>query len=244
MTAPRVLLVEDDASVRRFVELALEDLPIALVSCTTVAEAIAQIAQAPVHLLITDLMLPDESGFSLLRHLRDRPGTDVETRLVAYSAGITPAVREELESLGVWKILHKPVALETLRQCVVEGTSRSTAIDQNDAPHPTDDQASAQAHALATYFAGNVQLFQAYRATCLQQFKLDAEDAEAAFAQRDAPALHRLGHSLKTVFRTIGDAPGSEAAGALERAAAIDNWEAVAQVLPALRYAMTRQTGD
>lgn len=242
MTVPRVLLVEDDASVRRFVELALEDLPIALVSCTTVAEATRQFAQGPVHLLITDLMLPDESGFSLLRNLRDRPATNVETRLVAYSAGITPEVREELESLGVWKVLHKPVALETLRQCVIEGISRSTAIHQSDVSQATDDQASAQAHALATYFAGNVPLYQAYRATCLQQFKLDAATADAALAQRDAPALHRLGHSLKTVFRTIGDEPGCDAARALEHAAAIGNWEAVAQIFPALRHALTRQT--
>lgn len=240
MTVPRVLLVEDDASVRRFVELALEDLPIALVSCATVAEAIRQFAQSPVHLLITDLMLPDESGFSLLRHLRGRPAAKVETRFVAYSAGITPEVREELESLGVWKVLDKPVALETLRQCVFDGIARSTAIHQSEAPHPADDLASAQAHALATYFAGNVQLYQDYRATCLQQFQLDAANADAAVAQRDAPALHRIGHSLKTVFRTIGDETGCEAARALEHAAATNNWEALAEALPALHQALTR----
>lgn len=244
MTTPRVLLVEDDASVRRFVELALEDLPIALASCATVAQAIEQFAQGPWALLITDLMLPDASGFTLLRHLRARPDQSLNTRLVAYSAGITPEVRQELESLGVWKTLHKPVALETLRQCVSEGISQATPNTQAaDTEHP-GSQTSAQAHALATYFAGNVALFQTYRATCLRQFGLDAVQGEASLARRDAAALQRLGHSLKTVFRTLGDAPASDAARAVEHAAEAEDWEALANAWPALREALADQAGE
>ena len=36
MTRPRVLLVEDDPSLRRFVRMALEELPIDLIECDSV----------------------------------------------------------------------------------------------------------------------------------------------------------------------------------------------------------------
>jgi CheY-like chemotaxis protein len=245
MNRARVLLVEDDSSVRRFVELALEDLAIELETCATVAEAKRLIALGPVHLLITDLMLPDESGFSLLRHLREQPPPLSQTRVVAYSAGITPAAREELESLQVWRTLLKPVPLATLRQCVEDGIEPMQAAEAApgaSAPSASDS-ASAEAHALATYFAGNEQLFRTYRASCLQQFEVDVKEVEAALAARDADSLRRLGHSLKTVLRTLGEATGSEAARKLEHAATSGDWPAVLRNWPALHRALTRKRG-
>ena len=39
MSAPKVLLVEDDSSIARFVQMALEELPIELVTCANVPDA-------------------------------------------------------------------------------------------------------------------------------------------------------------------------------------------------------------
>ena len=50
-TLPRVLLVEDDASLRRWVAMVLEDEPIELVSCGDGATALAELARAPVRLV-------------------------------------------------------------------------------------------------------------------------------------------------------------------------------------------------
>jgi DNA-binding NtrC family response regulator len=244
MTTARVLLVEDDPSVRRFVELALEDLPIQLHTCATVAEAIRWLAQGSVRLLITDLMLPDESGFALLRHLRGQAASHADMRVVAYSAGITPEVRAELESLGVWRTLLKPVPLATLCQCVEEAISQPATPASANAAQAPAGRNHAQAHALATYFAGNEQLFLTYRATCLQQFTVDVTDAEAAFAARDGAALRRLGHSLKTVLRTIGDPQASDTARDLEHAATVDDWPAIARIWPELRRALTSQQNN
>lgn len=58
MNLPRVLLVEDDASIARFVELALEELPIELVTCTNVGDAMQALQARHTRLIITDLMLP------------------------------------------------------------------------------------------------------------------------------------------------------------------------------------------
>ncbi len=64
MNPPRVLLVEDDASIARFVQLALEELPIELVTCTNVRDAMQALQAHDTRLIITDLMLPESPALT------------------------------------------------------------------------------------------------------------------------------------------------------------------------------------
>lgn len=117
---PRVILVEDDASVQRFVALALEDLPIDLVACDSVAAALAALAQAPACLVLTDLMLPGEPGQALVERLARDPALRGSARVAVFSAGLTPAVRDRLAGWDVWRLLSKPVSLAELEACVLD----------------------------------------------------------------------------------------------------------------------------
>lgn len=67
---PRVLLVEDEAQIRRFVRLALEEEGCAVLEAGTLAAALAGAASAPPELAIVDLGLPDGSGVDFIRRLR------------------------------------------------------------------------------------------------------------------------------------------------------------------------------
>lgn len=127
MSRPRVLLVEDDASIRRFVEMVVEDLPVSLVGCDTVAEAVRTLRAAPVALVITDLMLPGESGLGLLQRLADEPALAGRARVAVFSAGLNPAMRERLAAFSVWRFLSKPASVEALRACVIDALG--AAID-------------------------------------------------------------------------------------------------------------------
>lgn len=114
MSRARVLVVEDEPSIRRFVELALEDEPVDLVLAESLAAARMALATAPAQLVIADLMLGDGSGFTLLESLVGAAGT----RRVAFSAGIGADARERLAALGVHELLSKPVSVVALQQCV------------------------------------------------------------------------------------------------------------------------------
>ena len=110
----RVLLVEDDPSVARFVAMALEDLPIELVVCHRVSAALDALRVKPVHLVITDLMLPGESGLDLLQALQDQPALRHDAVLVVFSAGVNTEVRQKLDALHVWRVLSKPISVVAL----------------------------------------------------------------------------------------------------------------------------------
>jgi len=206
---PRVLLVEDDASLQRFVALALEELNIELLLCSGVDAALALLAQQGVQLILTDLMMPGRSGFELIEELTARPALRGEARLVVFSAGLTPPVRQRLESQQVWRLLSKPCSVAELEACISDGVGLGT---YGVAEPPVDPDSSA----IAQHFGGNAALYQAFRASCLQQFAADLTAGDLACAQTDSPALRRLAHSLKSVLLTLGHAEASARAGRLE----------------------------
>lgn len=212
---PRVLLIEDDASLQRFVALALDEFEIELRVVADVDSALAELASAPVALILSDLMLPGRSGFELIDALAAQPELQGGARLVVFSAGLNPQTRQRLERPQVWGLLSKPCSLAELELCVREALvapARPPAAPQQ--AEPAGDELAASA--IQTHFGGNEALYRAFRASCLQQFRADLAEGDRALNAADAPALHRLAHSLKSVLLTLGHAEASALARALE----------------------------
>jgi DNA-binding response OmpR family regulator len=233
----RVLLVEDDPSVGRFVAMALEDLPIELVVCTSVAAALDALRAQSVRLLITDLMLPGESGLSLLETLRNQPALRQDALLVVFSAGVSPEIRHTLDALQVWRILSKPVSVVALEACVCDALQ----LHAGGAHEPTngeDDLTPEARLAVAAHFAGDAVLFRTYRDSCFKQFAHDRLAGDQALAKQDTATLRRLAHSLATVLQTLGFQEAGAVARGLEAAAEKADLQAIsdgwAQLRPCL----------
>lgn len=223
MTAPKVLLVEDDSSIARFVQMALEELPIELLICANVPDAMEALRAGGVELILTDLMLPGESGIDLVQRLLQEPVQDRRIPVAVFSAGLTPPVREQLQAMKVWRMVSKPASVAELEACVtdalaltLEPTTSAPAVAVTASNEASDDEAQA----IATHFAGDEFLFKAYRTSCLKQFAADVRQGDAACAAQDWPALRRLAHSLATVLLTLGHPTQSVRARQLENTAA------------------------
>lgn len=216
--AARVLLVEDDPTIRRFVSLALEELPITLVECVDLQAGRAALAGG-VQLLITDLMLPDGNGIELLS------GPSAPPRSIVFSAGVNAALRDRLLGLGVWRILDKPVSIGALVDAVESALGAAPAPVP--APAPVSDP-------VERHFGGDVAFYQAFLSQAKQQFADDVSEGERCCAAADLAALRRLAHSLKSVLQLLGDDTASELARRIERQAAAGAHDSVAQ-WPALR---------
>ncbi|MDP3230881.1 MAG: response regulator [Acidovorax sp.] len=229
MTLPRVLLVEDDTSIARFVQMALDELPIELVICTNVPDAMQALHTDSVRLIITDLMLPGESGIDLVQQLLNDPALGGKVPVAVFSAGLTPAVREQMMAMKVWRLLSKPASVLDLEACVRDAlhlnTDQPARTPATETETATADSISAnsaetdEAQAIATHFAGDAFLFKAYRDSCLHQFHADVKLGDAACAAQDWPALRRLAHSLATVLLTLGHPSASVRAQQLETSA-------------------------
>ena len=162
MSTPKVLLVEDDSSIARFVQMALEELPIELVTCANVPDAMQALHAGGVELIITDLMLPGESGIDLVQRLLQEPVQGRRIPVAVFSAGLTPPVREQLQAMKVWRMVSKPASVAELEACVTDALALVAEPPAN-APAPTttlaDEAADDEAQAIATHFAGDEFLF-------------------------------------------------------------------------------------
>jgi DNA-binding response OmpR family regulator len=242
-----VLLIEDDASIARFVAIALEDLPVALTHAPALGPARERLAQGPWALVISDLMLPDGTALDLLRSgIAQAAGAPP---WVVFSAGLTPARLAELEAAGVTRTLHKPVALIDLLSCVEQLLGLSDgATAPAGVQAATADTHSETEQAIAAHFGGDRALFESFRAGCLERFAQDLDDARAAIQRDDSPSLRRVAHSLKSVLTLIGLPALSAQARELEQqlaalppewgpvpAAARVLWQALAQGLQGAR---------
>ena len=103
---PTILLVEDDTSLRRIMQLRLEGGPYAVTCASSAEEALIALERQPFQLVVSDLMMPGQSGLDLLRRVKaDYPETPV-ILLTAYGS-VESAV--EAMKCGALDYLTKPV---------------------------------------------------------------------------------------------------------------------------------------
>ncbi len=107
-TVHRVLLVDDSISVRKFVGHMLERAGFRVMTATNGAEALQQLTDTTVDVIITDLEMPRVNGYELIEDLRRRPATrNVPVVVLTTRAGekhVNLARR-----LGVKHYVSKPV---------------------------------------------------------------------------------------------------------------------------------------
>ncbi|MET0333868.1 MAG: response regulator [Rhizobacter sp.] len=238
-SAFRVVIVEDDASIRRFVAMALEDLAIELVSCVDVAQAMQSLRQAPARLVLSDLMLPGESGLVLLERLALDAALRGDALLAVFSAGVNPQVRQRLEELGVWRILPKPASVNELRACIEDAMQEpSSDAAVADVPRRTNDTAE-RLDVIDRYYGGDRILYEEYHGMCVAQFPADVTAGDRACETHDVSGLRHLAHSLKTVLDSLGYPSLAQLARHTEDSASKGDLESASSSWLVLRESLT-----
>ncbi len=109
--AHRVLIVEDDSTVREQLAGALEDEGFNVGAVPSVEEALESLAVGEFDLIITDLRLPDGSGLKVVETARERQ-PDCPVLVVTAYASVDTAV--EAMRRGAFHYLPKPFSLDGL----------------------------------------------------------------------------------------------------------------------------------
>lgn len=110
-----VLVVEDDAHIRRVLRTLLENEGYAVAEAADGVEGLARALEAPPACLLTDTMMPRMDGLTLLQHLKARH-LSIPAFLVSAASTLPPA--EELEALGVLRVFAKPFDFDALLMAV------------------------------------------------------------------------------------------------------------------------------
>jgi len=104
----RVLLVDDSVSVRKFVGGMLERAGFHVVAARDGAEALQQLAEQPVDVIVTDLEMPRLNGYELIRDLHREP-TTCDLPVVVLTTRTSAKHVNLARELGVEHYVAKPV---------------------------------------------------------------------------------------------------------------------------------------
>jgi signal transduction histidine kinase/DNA-binding response OmpR family regulator len=114
-----VLVVDDEPDGREAVAKALEFRGAEVMTAANVREALELLQQSPPHVLVSDIGLPDEDGYDLIRQVRELENQDVRS---IPALALTAFAREEdsLRSLaaGFQQHASKPIEPQTLAALV------------------------------------------------------------------------------------------------------------------------------
>lgn len=109
MTAPRILIVDDQRDITRMLRAAIDTLGrgYEIVDVPSAEEALLEIRRGPIELLITDLRLPGITGLELVRRLRNLAS---QAQMIVISAYADERTRAECQRLGA-TFFEKPLSL-------------------------------------------------------------------------------------------------------------------------------------
>jgi DNA-binding response OmpR family regulator len=111
----RVLLVEDDRSLRRYLEVVLRRQGYEVLVAVDGLEAMRTTLTSPVDLVVTDAIMPNLNGHELVRFLRNTPHLS-HLPIVLLSALEIKEGKSEDQRADVY--LSKPISPEVLIACV------------------------------------------------------------------------------------------------------------------------------
>jgi CheY-like chemotaxis protein len=115
LTAVRVLVVEDDEDTRELVRATLEHAGAQVETVASASEARREMAEESPDVLVSDIRMPEEDGYSLIQSLRT---AGVTTPAIALTANARREDAEEARSAGFQIHLAKPIDAARLVEAV------------------------------------------------------------------------------------------------------------------------------
>lgn len=109
-----ILVVDDSATVRKFVSVSLGMQGFNVVTACDGMDALEKLPAQQVDLIITDLNMPQMDGFELIRSLRESPAYH-DLPVIILTSLSDGASKKQSEHLGVHSYLQKPFSLEKIQ---------------------------------------------------------------------------------------------------------------------------------
>jgi DNA-binding response OmpR family regulator len=131
-----ILLADDDLEMRRLVRRAISGLPVRIVEATDGEEAIEKVIIEQPDVTVLDVMMPNFSGWEVLKYIRSKPA--YANMGVLMLTGVGHTVNALTAPLyGADAYLDKPFDLDEVRE-VIEGLL-NRELDEAEASEPEQD---------------------------------------------------------------------------------------------------------
>ncbi len=110
---PRIMIVDDDKSLREFLEIFFAEQGYKVCSASTGKQALEILSNEDVSLVLSDVRMPEMDGVTLLKEVKAR-SPEIPVILITAFASLETAVDAMKE--GAWDYLAKPFRLDEIRE--------------------------------------------------------------------------------------------------------------------------------
>jgi DNA-binding response OmpR family regulator len=104
---PTVYFIDDSATMREVIKIALRKEHIRVITCSDAASALAQFATTPPDAVITDVIMPDKDGYEVCEFMRQHEQF-AKTPVILMSGVVNRAVAERATAVGADELVRKP----------------------------------------------------------------------------------------------------------------------------------------
>jgi CheY-like chemotaxis protein len=146
---PTVYFIDDSATMREVIKIAFRRENINVITCADAASALAQFEQNRPDVVITDVIMPDQDGYSVCSQIKQHPEFS-HTPVVLMSGVVNKSVADKAVSVKADELIRKPFQPQELIARVksllepkgaavapaVERSSSSTSLSSLFAPTP------------------------------------------------------------------------------------------------------------
>lgn len=143
---PTVYFIDDSATMREVIKIAFRRENINVITCADAATALAQFEQNRPDVVITDVIMPDQDGYSVCSQIKQNPEYS-ETPVVLMSGVVNKSVADKAVSVKADELIRKPFQPQELI-----GRVKSLLEPKGAVPAPVTERA-ASSNALSSLFA-------------------------------------------------------------------------------------------
>ena len=104
---PTVYFIDDSATMREVIKIAFRRENINVITCGDAASALAQFQQNRPDVVITDVIMPDQDGYSVCSQIKQHPDFS-ETPVVLMSGVVNKSVADKAVSVKADELIRKP----------------------------------------------------------------------------------------------------------------------------------------
>jgi two-component system, NtrC family, response regulator PilR len=128
MTQSRILVVDDEESIREFFEIMLKREGYDVFTASNGQEALEALKKQPADLIISDIQMPEMSGMELLTKVRE---IDPETVVVMITAFGSTETAVEAMKLGAYDYVLKPFKIDEVKIIIRQALERRSLKLEN-----------------------------------------------------------------------------------------------------------------
>ncbi len=143
---PTVYFIDDSATMREVIKIAFRRENIQVITCADAASALAQFEQIRPDAVITDVIMPDQDGYSVCSKIKENPDLS-GTPVLLMSGVVNKSVADKAVSVKADELIRKPFQPQELINRV-----KALLEPKSAAPAPSTDRGSS-ANALSNLFA-------------------------------------------------------------------------------------------